>query len=81
MRTEIVNTDLESVVGGTVIISEDYMNIGFSTLKEKYDLKNCTYRQVMNYVADLKDEAKAKGMTNAEFDVYCRDKLWDNNWI
>lgn len=83
MRKEISINDeqLEKVVGGTVIISEDYMKIGFTTIGEMFDLKNCTYRQAMNSVADLKDEAKAQGLTNAEFDVMCRDKFAEWGWI
>ena len=77
----IDNPQLENVVGGTVIVSEDYMNIGFTTLGKMYNLKNCTYREVINYVQDLKDEAKAQDMTNADFDVMCRDRLEKRGWI
>jgi len=81
MRSEINDSQLEEVVGGTVIVSEDYMVVGFSTLKTKHNLKNCTYRQVMNQVADWKDEAKANNMTNAEFDVWVRDQMHARGWI
>jgi len=81
MRSEINDAALETVTGGTVIVSEDYMKVGFTTLGVMKDLKNCTYRQVMNAVADWKDEAKAQGLTNAEYDVMCRDRMQANGWI
>lgn len=79
MREKIDDAQMESVVGGTVIISKDYMNIGFTTLREKYDLKGVSYRDARNYVEDLKDQCS--GMTNAEFDTYCRDQLQAMGWI
>lgn len=79
MKNELNDTQLDNVIGGTVIISEDYMNIGFTTLREMYNLKNCTFKDVRNFVGDLKDENK--GLTNAAFDVLCRDELKARGWI
>ena len=79
MRKEIDDARVENVVGGTVIISEDYMIVGFTTLGEKYDLQNCSYREALNLIQDLKDSSQ--GLTNAEFDVLCRDEFEDRGWI
>lgn len=80
MKTEINQNELENVVGGTVIISKDYNNIGFSTLRVKYDLIGVDARTARNYVEDLLD-AHRNDMTNKQFDELCRSKLKDKGWI
>lgn len=79
MRSELKDADMNSVVGGTVIISRDHMVVGFSTLGTKYSLKNVSYRDARNYVEDLKDANS--GMSNAEFDSYCKSQLEAKGWI
>ncbi len=79
MREELNEKALEEVVGGTVIISKDYMNVGFSTTREKFDLKNCTYRQVRNFIDDLLDENP--NLSNAAFDKLAKEKLQAKGWI
>ena len=79
MREQLNEMDLEGVVGGTVIISKDKMKVGFSTTKEKYDLKNCSYSQARNYVEDLLDANP--GLSNAEFDKLAKNSLKAKGWI
>ena len=79
MRKEINENEIEMVVGGTVIISKDNMNVGFSSTREKVNLKDCTYREARNFVEDLKDANP--GLTNAEFDALTRQKLEEQGWI
>lgn len=79
MREQINENILEDVVGGTVIISKDHMVVGFSTTQEKYNLKNCEYRQVRNLVEDLKDANPSMG--NAEFDAFIKKTLQSKGWI
>lgn len=79
MKEQINDQELEQVIGGTVIISRDNMNIGFNTSRHKYALKNCTYREARNFVEDLKDQNP--NMNNAEFDAYVEQQLSDLDWI
>jgi len=79
MRKELADNQMESVVGGTVIISKDYMKVGFDTLGQMYDLKNCTYKEARNYRDDLIEQNPQ--MSNVEFDKFCRSKFQERNWI
>ena len=79
MRVQMNEQDMEQVVGGTVIISKDYMNVGFSTTREKFDLKNCTYKQVRDFVDDLLEANP--GLGNAEFDALAKKELQAKGWI
>ena len=79
MRHELNNADLDKVVGGTVIISKDYMKVGFNTLGEMYDLKNCTYREARDYRDDLIEQNPQ--MSNTEFDKFCKAKFDERGWI
>ncbi len=79
MREKLNDQELEQVVGGAVIISKDYMNIGFSTTKEKFNLKKCTYREARNYVDDLLDDNP--NLSNAAFDRLVKKKFHDRGWI
>lgn len=45
MKQELNEQELENVVGGTVIISQDYMVISYTTIGKKKQLRNCSYRQ------------------------------------
>ena len=56
MKKELNDAQVEEVVGGTVIISANYMRVGFVTTKESYKLNNVTYREARNYAEDLLDE-------------------------
>lgn len=79
MKMEINENELEKVSGGTVIISKDNMHVGFSTMGEKYDLKNCTYKQARDYVDDLLDQNPK--LSDAEFDALAKQKLQAKGWI
>ncbi len=71
--------DLDNVVGGTVVISQDYMAVGFTTTGEKYDLMNCTYKEARNYVEDLLEANK--NLSNAQFDALVKKELKNKGWI
>ena len=79
MREQLNEQDIENVVGGTVVISKDKMAVGFSTTKEKYSLKNCTYKQARNLVDDLLDDNP--NLSNAEFDQLAKKTLQSKGWI
>lgn len=79
MREQLNEQDIENVVGGTVIISKDNMVVGFSTTKEKFNLKNCTYKQARNLVDDLLDENPTLG--NAAFDKLVKQTFQSKGWI
>ncbi len=79
MKEPINEQALENVVGGTVIISKDYMVVGFSTTQEKFNLKNCTFKEVRDYIDDLLDENPS--LSNAEFDALAKQNLQAKGWI
>ena len=79
MRKELNNEQIGNVVGGTVIISKDYMKVGFDTLGQMYDLKNCTYKEARNYRDDLIEQNPQ--MSNVEFDKFCKAKFAERGWI
>jgi hypothetical protein len=79
MKQEINELELESVVGGTVVISKDKMKVGFTTMGGSYKLVNCTYKQARNYVEDLKDANP--GLTDAQFDALAKQNLQAKGWI
>lgn len=78
MRAKLNDEMLENVNGGTVIISSDCNNVGFSTLREKYDLK-CSWKDAR----DLLDEELDKnlGLNNYEFDLHMKKLYQDRGWI
>jgi len=71
MKTLVDENMMEDVTGGTVIISKQTMNVGFSTLGEKYHLEGCTYQQAR----DLRDDELEKplGLNNREFDIHMKN--------
>ena len=79
MRKELEDAQMDNVVGGTVIISKDYMNVGFSTLGEKYNLKNVTYKDARDYRDELIEQNPQ--MSNSAFDKFCKQKFFDRGWI
>lgn len=79
MRQEINDQSLEKVVGGTVYISRDKMVVGFSSTREIFPLKNCTFRQANDAAQDLWEANQTLG--DAAFDALVRDTFRDNNWI
>ena len=78
MRKELNDANVGEVVGGTVIMSVDYNNIGFTSTGEMFDLK-VDYYTARNYVEGLK--AANKNMSNTAFDKFCRGKLKEKGWI
>lgn len=79
MKMELNDEMMENVTGGTVIISKNTMNVGFSTLGEKYKLTGCTYKEAR----DLRDDELEKdlGLNNLEFDKHMRQLYADRKWI
>lgn len=78
MKMELNDAELNNVVGGTVIMSEDYNNIGFTSLGEMYNLKT-DYYTARNFVEGLK--AANKTMSNSAFDRLCKQELQAKGWI
>ena len=79
MRTELNDLDVEQVVGGTVVISQDFMKISFTTLGSTKKLRNCTYDDAYGLVQQL--YAANRDMANEEFDTLVRDTFRARGWI
>ena len=78
MREMLNEEAMEQVVGGTVVLSEDKMMVGFTTTGEKFSLK-CAFDDAFSYVRRLKSENGS--MSNAEFDAFVRDNMKAKGWI
>ena len=79
MREQINEENLENVVGGTVIVSADKMKIGFTTLGEKYNLKNVTFDQAMATIYGM--YGQYQDHTGNAFDTAVRDAFKAKGWI
>ena len=74
---ELHDEELDQVVGGTALICANTNRVAFSSTKEIYSFKNCTYRQVR----DLCENLIGKYATEAEFDAACVSALKSKGWI
>lgn len=79
MRLELNDEMMNDVNGGTVVISKNTMNIGFTTRGEKYALKNCTYRQARDLRDDLL-EAHPE-LNNSQYDNLVYQEFKKKGWI
>ena len=79
MRTELSDLEVEQAVGGTVVISQDFMKIGFTTLGSTKRLRNCTFEEATSLVNQL--YAANKDLSNEEFDTLVRDTFRAKGWI
>jgi len=79
MKKEINDQELDLVSGGTVYISRDKMRVGFSALGEKYNLKNCTFRQANDLAQDLWEANQTLG--DAAFDALVKSEMQARGWI
>ena len=79
MREQINENALENVVGGTVVVSGDKMKVGFTTLNEKYSLKNCTFDQVMSVIYGM--YGSYQDHTGTDFDTAVKQALQSRGWI
>ena len=78
MKKELNDAALSEIVGGTVIMSVDYNNIGFTSTGEMFDL-NVDYYEARDYVEQLKRDNR--NMSNTAFDSFCKEKLQEKGWI
>ena len=78
MKELMNDQELEQVVGGTVVVSADKMKIGFTTLKEKYSLKNCTFDQAMAVIYSMYGQYTTHG---DDYDAAVRDEFKSRGWI
>lgn len=77
---ELLSDDmLESVNGGTVIISIDHSVVGFDTLGEMYTLVNVDPYVARNLAERYKAENKTMG--NAEFDKFIKAEFQSRGWL
>lgn len=79
MKEQINENELENVVGGTVVVSGDKMKVGFTTLGEKYNLKNCTFQEAMSVIYGM--YGQYTDHTGVSFDTAVRDALKAKGWI
>lgn len=79
MREQINDEILDAVHGGTVILSRDNNTIGFTTLGQNFELKNCTYYEAFGLVDTL--YVNNKELSDLEFDKLVRKAFKQNGWI
>ena len=79
MRKEIGMEDLEMVNGGVVYLSKDYMKVGFSTLNQTYDLKNCSFGQAYALADSIYEQYKDQG--NSVVDQQTKKAFQAKGWI
>ena len=79
MREQINMEDLELVNGGVVYLSKDFMKVGFSTLKQTFSLKNCTFGQALGLVDSIYEQYKDQG--NAVVDQKTKEAFKAKGWI
>lgn len=78
MREELKDFELDQVTGGTVIFSNIYNAVAFSTLRQKYSLK-CNWKTARNFVEELL-EAHPE-MSEAAFDAFAKEQLDAMNYL
>lgn len=78
MSHQLSDQDLESVVGGSVNLSEKKNKIGFDTIGEVYTLK-CTFKDARTLV--VKMFAENPDLSEQAFDILVRDEFRDRKWI
>ncbi|MBQ2956282.1 MAG: hypothetical protein IJE08_07460 [Clostridia bacterium] len=74
---ELNDDELDCVSGGTALISANTNRVAFSTTREIFSFKNCTYRQVR----DLCESLIGEYPTEAEYDAACKAALKEKGWI
>lgn len=79
MRKELSDLDVEQAIGGTVVITQDFMRIGFTTIGSTKRLRNCTYEEATGLVNQL--YAANNDKSNEEFDTIVRDTFKEKGWI
>ena len=79
MRRPLDEHEVDQVIGGTIIISYDYNNICFSSLKEKFDLKNCDFEAARAFVDELR--AQNPGANGPAFDQLVKAAFEEKKWI
>ena len=78
MSHQLSDQDLESVVGGSVNLSEKKNKIGFDTIGEVYTLK-CTFKEARTLVVTM--FADNPDLSEQAFDILVRDEFRDRKWI
>ena len=79
MREQLGMEDLELVNGGVVYLSKDFMKVGFSTLKQTFSLKNCTFGQAFALADSVYEQYKDQG--NAVVDQKTKEAFQNKGWI
>ena len=79
MREQIGMEDLELVSGGVVYLSKDYMKVGFSTLGQTFDLKNCSFGQAYALADSVYEQYKNQG--NSVVDQKTKEAMQAKGWI
>jgi len=77
-RIELDDFDLENVNGGTVVISNVYNAVGFSTTGQRYDLT-----VPWKTARDKRDELLEQypNMGERAFDEFCKQTFDDLGWL
>lgn len=79
MKKELNMEELDSVVGGVVYLSKDWMKIGFSTLGQTFSLQNCTFGQAFALADSIYEQYKDQG--NAVVDQKTKEAFENKGWI
>lgn len=78
MKKEILDNELDQVVGGMVHLSGNTNTVEFTTLGETYKLK-CPYKDARSELLSL--FADNGEMSEAEFDAYVKKIFAAKGWI
>lgn len=78
MKKELMDFEVEEVVGGTVCLAASLGIVGFSQLKKSYVIKG-DYKEMRNLLFQLQDDNE--GMPALEFDTLVRDAFLERGWI
>lgn len=78
MKKEVLDNELDQVVGGRVHLSGNTNTIDFSTLGETYSLK-CPYSEARSLLLSL--FADNGNMSEAEFDAFVKKTFAAKGWI
>ena len=79
MRQEINDKELDQVVGGVVRINGNKMRVGFTYLREAYDLKNCEDYEAMMLATQLYAQYKHEG--DLAYETAVKNAFIAKGWI
>jgi len=77
MKQELNDTELDSVTGGSVVMSESLGVVGFTSMRKQYRIKG-NFTEMRDLLLKLYDENE---LSNAEFDLLVFNEFSSRGWI